>query len=185
MAAREKKSKKPSATKAELLLSASTFFVDRSLGKGVGLGLRHAGWQIELHCDHFQDDTPDRVWLSDIGARGWIALTKDKGIRRNPLERNAVIAANVRMFFSPERQSDWPTDACNLFAKPREDGPTHTKERPTVHRERDTQWHLFNPAASSVGPLPADSTTRLSVDVDRLAIGFGDLPSPSASGNVS
>lgn len=70
MAERKRKSKKPSATKAESLLEASTFFVDRCLGRTVGIVLRESGLKVELHEDHFKDDSPDEDWISEVGHRG-------------------------------------------------------------------------------------------------------------------
>jgi hypothetical protein len=72
--------------------------VDRSLGRALGETLRDAGWTVELHDDHFAEDTLDETWLLEVGARSWVVLTKDKAIRRKPVERAAVIAARVRMF---------------------------------------------------------------------------------------
>lgn len=60
--------------------------------------LRNAGATVELHRDHFADDAPDVEWLDVVGRRGWVVLTKDDAIRRNPLERRALLAANVRAF---------------------------------------------------------------------------------------
>jgi predicted nuclease of predicted toxin-antitoxin system len=93
-----RKSKKPSGTKAELLLSESTFFVDRCLGRSVGLALRDSGLIVEFHADHFPDDADDQTWISEVGRRGWIVLTKDKAIRTRPVELHAVESAKVRMF---------------------------------------------------------------------------------------
>lgn len=95
------KSKKPSATKAEWLLESSTFFIDRCLGRQLGLTLRERGLLIELHEDHYADDAQDAEWLIDVGSRGWVVLTKDKAIRKKPLERQAVIIAKVRIFSLP------------------------------------------------------------------------------------
>lgn len=98
MAERARKSKKPSATKAESLLDSSTFFVDRCLGKTVGAVLREHGLKIEFHSDHFQDDAADEEWISEVGRQGWIVLTKDKAIKKRPIELRAVVVAKVRMF---------------------------------------------------------------------------------------
>ena len=98
MAGDQRKSKKPSGTKAESLLEASTFFVDRCLGKSVGVALRQCGLKVEFHSDHFDDDAADEVWISEVGRRGWIVVTKDKAIRRRAVELQAVVDANVRMF---------------------------------------------------------------------------------------
>jgi predicted nuclease of predicted toxin-antitoxin system len=76
-----------------------TFFVDRSLGaRDVPDALRGAGALVEVHDDHFAADTPDIVWLAEVGTRGWIVLTKDSRIRRHPLELQTLLAANVAAF---------------------------------------------------------------------------------------
>lgn len=75
------------------------FFVDRSLGSiVVPEALRYAGVHVEIHASHFADNTPDTVWLSDVGQQGWIVLMKDKHIRSRPHERQALIYAGVRAF---------------------------------------------------------------------------------------
>src|SRR4051794_24051106 len=53
MTGRQRKSRKPSGTKAESLLKSSTFFVNRCLGNGVGFALQNAGLIVEFHKDHF------------------------------------------------------------------------------------------------------------------------------------
>jgi hypothetical protein len=68
-----------------LLLETSTFFVDRCLGKSVGIALQQAGLRVEFHADHFADDADDATWISVVGQRGWIVLTKDKAIRTRPV----------------------------------------------------------------------------------------------------
>jgi PIN domain-containing protein len=76
-----------------------TFFVDRSLGAhDVPDALRAAGVRVEIHDDHFAPDTADIAWLAEVGAHGWVVLTKDSRIRRHPLELQALLAANVAAF---------------------------------------------------------------------------------------
>ena len=53
------------------------------------------GQNVERHVDHFAPDTPDDVWLAEVGRRGWTALTHDKRIRYKPNERDAVIRHRV------------------------------------------------------------------------------------------
>ena len=101
MGARQKKSKKPSGTKAEQLLEGTTFFVDNCLGRLVVQALRDAGWLIEFHLDHFKGDSPDEEWLPIVGARRWVLLARDTHIRRQASGRAKVIAAKVRMFTLP------------------------------------------------------------------------------------
>jgi hypothetical protein len=102
MAAREKRSKKRSDTKLspEKRLEPFVFFVDRSLGKNiVPQALIEAGIKVERHSDHFPDDAPDVLWLLKCGEEGWIALAKDKAIRSNETERQALFNASVAAFF--------------------------------------------------------------------------------------
>lgn len=78
------------------------FFVDRSLGKSIVEGLRAAGLTVRSMADVYGEERaqrlPDEVWLRDAGEKGWIVLTKDDAIRRRPAERDAMIAAAVRVF---------------------------------------------------------------------------------------
>lgn len=75
------------------------FFVDRSLGgKLVVDALRHAGAQVVVHDDVFPPNTKDIEWLEEAGRRGWVVLTKDSAIRRNPHEKNMFREAGVRVF---------------------------------------------------------------------------------------
>ncbi|HEX7154395.1 MAG TPA: hypothetical protein VF618_23115 [Thermoanaerobaculia bacterium] len=92
--ARRKKSKKPSGTKPP----EPTFFVDRSLGRKLAAALVAAGVAAITHDSVFAQDTPDEEWLTRAGHEGWIVLTKDKLIRKRPIEREALVAAHVRAF---------------------------------------------------------------------------------------
>lgn len=61
--------------------------------------LAQAGIHYERHGDHFPEPgIEDAVWLPYIGARGWILVTKDKGIRYNELERRALVRSGIREF---------------------------------------------------------------------------------------
>ncbi len=75
--------------------------MDRSLGRALGDKLRDAGWKVEIHDQHFAENTPDDEWLVTVGERGWVVLTKDKAIRRKAIEKEAVINAKVRIFTLP------------------------------------------------------------------------------------
>ena len=74
------------------------FFTDWALGKSVPLALREAGAVVEMHRDHFAPETPDTEWLPEVSARGWVVLTKDKAIGKNPLEVQAIARSNARVF---------------------------------------------------------------------------------------
>lgn len=97
-----KTSKKPSATNAsprEPGAPKPVLFLDRAIESQVlADALQAAGARVELHRAHFRPDTEDTVWLSEVGRRGWFVLTRDQRIRYNPLEREAVKAAQVGVF---------------------------------------------------------------------------------------
>jgi hypothetical protein len=102
MTSRRDKSKKRSDTKETpgKRLEPFTFFVDRSLGRvTVPNALRTIGLKVEVHADHFAHDAPDTAWLQRCGAEGWVVLAKDKAIKKNPLERQALIAQGLAAFF--------------------------------------------------------------------------------------
>jgi hypothetical protein len=71
------------------------YFTDGDLGKRFGEILVSGGLTVERHADHFAPDTPDDVWLAEVGKRGWIALTHDKRIRYKPNELDAVMRHKV------------------------------------------------------------------------------------------
>jgi hypothetical protein len=73
------------------------YFTDRDLGKQFGEILSSSGLTVERHSDHFAHDTPDDVWLAEVGQRGWIELTHDSRIRYKPTERDAVMRHGVAL----------------------------------------------------------------------------------------
>jgi hypothetical protein len=78
------------------------FFVDRSLGKSIVVGLRAVGLTVHSMADVYSERPgqllADEVWLRDAGRNDWIVLTKDDAIRRRPAERDALTDAAVRVF---------------------------------------------------------------------------------------
>ena len=68
------------------------------MGRSLGRRLAAEGLRVVLHDDEFDQGTPDQEWLPVVGARGWVVLTKDGRLRFRPLEKEALIAANVRVF---------------------------------------------------------------------------------------
>jgi predicted nuclease of predicted toxin-antitoxin system len=74
------------------------FYVDRCLGRSIATQLKQAGLNIKYHDDEFSQNAQDIEWLSEVGKRGWIVLTKDVAITRNAAERLTVTLAEVRLF---------------------------------------------------------------------------------------
>ena len=57
--------------------------------------LRAAGLHVEVHDDHFRQDALDPEWLTDVGERNWIVVTRDERIRYNVAEKQAMRRAFV------------------------------------------------------------------------------------------
>jgi len=57
-----------------------------------------AGLELQLHRDLFAPDCPDVEWLPEVARNRWVLLTKDKGIRRRPIERQALLIPGARSF---------------------------------------------------------------------------------------
>lgn len=93
------------------------FFIDRSLGRRyVAQALRDAGAKVEIHDDHFPQTTSDVDWLTEVGKRGWVVLSKDERIRRNRIERGALVAARVRAFALTQQDITGP-EMAELFQR--------------------------------------------------------------------
>ncbi len=73
------------------------FFADRNLGRRFPAILAAAGITVHCHDDHFAQDCADEVWLTEIGKRGWVAITHDQRIRYKPNELRAVIDARATL----------------------------------------------------------------------------------------
>ena len=100
MAETGSKSKTPSdRNSSSKLLESNTFFLDRALGKRkVAEALRAIGITVEVHEDHFPSDARDQDWLSEVGKKGWVVLTKDRHIRYRAPEKEALKKAGVAVF---------------------------------------------------------------------------------------
>ena len=120
MAAQERRSKKRSASSGvppdASEFGRVVFFVDRSLGnRYVPDALRAAGARVEIHESHFADEAEDVDWLSEVGRRGWIVLTKDDRIRYRTHEVAAIERAGVRAFVLTTARTRG-SDMATLFA---------------------------------------------------------------------
>lgn len=49
--------------------------------------------------DEFSADTPDVDWLPQVGQKGWVVITGDRGISKKPAERKALEEANIISVF--------------------------------------------------------------------------------------
>ncbi len=96
-------------------------FLDECLGStDVPEALRAKGIRVELLHEHFALSTSDEDWLTDVGRRGWVVLTKDQRIRRRHAEFQALLAANVAAFVLTSGNLSGPaTAAAFVIAYPR------------------------------------------------------------------
>ncbi len=67
------------------------------------------------HDDLFAQDTDDDVWLTEVGQRGMVVLTKDDRIRYRSGEQAAILDAGVRCFcLNPTKGMTGPDQAAAL-----------------------------------------------------------------------
>jgi hypothetical protein len=104
MAARRRKSKKPSAGSARPLSPSPpeefVLYLDENLcnTRAILDSLTRLAVRFERHLAHFEPGIPDETWLPLVGSKGWILLTSDKRIRYNLLEKHALEIHSVREF---------------------------------------------------------------------------------------
>lgn len=78
---------------------AVVFLLDEDLAsRSIVDALRSAGLLIKTVPDEFGRGRPDVEWLSEAGKRGYVVLTKDKAMRRSPMEVAVIREFRVRYF---------------------------------------------------------------------------------------
>lgn len=76
------------------------FFLDENLGGNLVDALRNLNiTNIEHLTEVFEEGTPDTDWLEYIGRNGYALITKDKNIRKNPKEKQALIYYKIIAFY--------------------------------------------------------------------------------------
>ena len=117
MAARRRKSKKPSGVNSRPPEDRLVLFIDRNLGRHVLADrLRAAGIPCEVHDDHLPQDATDETWLQFIGEKSWIAIGRDKNIRYRGPEKAALIQANACLIVVRAKNTTGP-DIADLIIK--------------------------------------------------------------------
>jgi hypothetical protein len=90
-----RKSSKRSAASTPRPHNAPTLYVDECLGRTLARSLLAEGYDAKPF-DEFAGQ-PDVEFLPVIGARQWVLLTKDKDVRRNQLEVQAILNGRPRV----------------------------------------------------------------------------------------
>jgi hypothetical protein len=99
MVANAPKSKKRSVASSPSPPEQFVFFTDENLGRHiVPEALRIAGEQVIAFHERFGSGTKDQVWLTEVGRKGWILLTKDSRIRFRRNEMQALLSSKTRSF---------------------------------------------------------------------------------------
>ena len=60
--------------------------------------LRPRGYRVELHGEHFAQDTQDPFWIRGVAQRGWVIPTCDRNIARKEPERSLFGTAPTHTF---------------------------------------------------------------------------------------
>ncbi len=80
------------------MLEDITFFIDRNAGISID-ELKNMGLNVERHDDHFPQNATDIEWLPKCGENNWVIISGDKNIKRNSIEKNALLNSGVAAFF--------------------------------------------------------------------------------------
>lgn len=77
----------------------TVYFTDRDLGYRIFPdALEAAGLRVVRHDDRFRDHkTPDTVWLREVAEQGWVGVSGNQDILRQPLEIAAIREFRARL----------------------------------------------------------------------------------------
>lgn len=76
-----------------------TFFLDNNLSPHLAEGMRAFEEDVTHLQDNFPRDAKDVDWLPTVAQRGWLLVTCDERIRKNPAEPRALRQYAVGVFF--------------------------------------------------------------------------------------
>lgn len=72
------------------------FFTDRDLARAFPAALAEAGFVVEPYAKHFGEaNVSDEEWITLVGSKGWVGLTRDKRIRYT--QADTVMRAKSRI----------------------------------------------------------------------------------------
>lgn len=123
------------------------FWVDRCLGAHVVPdGLRAAGIAIRTYVDLYpdDDDVADAKWIPEVTARGWIILTKDEAISRNPAEVSVLRRAKAIYVCLAAKGMTAPAQVeCLLKHWRTIEGVVASRKPPVIVKvtRSDVRWH--------------------------------------------
>ena len=74
------------------------YWFDRCLGRAAPDAFEREGFETHRYEELYPDepDVADALWIPAVTARGWVIVTKDAAITRNPAEIAALRQASAR-----------------------------------------------------------------------------------------
>jgi len=95
--------------------------------------LQQRGRLVRTQKQVFPDGTPDRIWIPDVAARGWIIVTRDRRLQNRHLEWMAFLRAKARvLWFKGDRASGLDITEAFLAALPAIDESTAALRPPYI-----------------------------------------------------
>jgi len=74
-------------------------FIDRDAGGRLFKGLiERAGIEVRLHDEQFRPKTEDPEWLARLGASGWLPVSGDNDVTRQPLFLRQLAESKAHVF---------------------------------------------------------------------------------------
>lgn len=73
-------------------------FIDRSIPRAVATALKNDRDDVVWLDERFPQATPDEEWLRQVGAWGWLVISRDKKVRTRPGERREILESGVGCF---------------------------------------------------------------------------------------
>lgn len=123
------------------------WWIDRCLGaRIVPEGLRSAGVEVRTYAELYPNDpaVADTEWIPEVTARGWVILTKDENISRNPVEVAALRQAKAIYVALAAKDMTAPDQvACLLKHWRTIVGVVSTRKPPVIAKvtRTDVRWH--------------------------------------------
>lgn len=69
---------------------------------------------IKRHCDNFDTDVADDVWIRGVAAKSWVAITADRHIDGDYLD--VISEARAKLVVLTDNQSGYPQWAASIVA---------------------------------------------------------------------
>jgi hypothetical protein len=92
-------------------------FIDRSVPKSVSEALKQVRDDVIWLEDRYSHDAADALWLRDAGLSGWIVISRDKGIRTRPGERELLREHSVGAFILTQKRNPNRWEYLRLLCK--------------------------------------------------------------------